>query len=85
MASMRKQTHLRTLIAILILMVFVIINTLMQLVDTYSEWYAWTLYGVMVAAVFVVLRYQQRLAVIPSAAILAIPFVLVLLGALLKI
>jgi positive regulator of sigma E activity len=85
MTPMRKETQSRTLSVILSLIVFVVVNTSMQLLNTYSEWFAWTLYALMVAAVFVVLRYQQRLTAQVSAALLALPFVLAALGALLQI
>lgn len=85
MDSMRKQTQSRTLGVILSLMLFVVVNTAMQLFNSYSEWLAWALYALMVVAVFVALRYQQRLTTTASAALLALPFVLAALGALLKI
>lgn len=77
---MRKQSQTRTLSAVLVLMLFVVVNTSMQLLNTYSEWFAWALYGLMLVVVFVALRYQQRLTGAASAAILALPFVLALLG-----
>ena len=66
-------------------MLFVAFNTTMQLTDLYSEWFAWTMYGLMVIAAFVVLRYQRRLTALISAILLALPFVLAALGVLIRI
>jgi len=85
MASMRKQPQSRTLSVILTLMLFVAFNTVMQLTDLYSEWYAWTMYALMVIAAFVVLRYQRQLTTTTSAIMLALPFVLAALGGLIRI
>jgi hypothetical protein len=82
---MRKQSHSRTLSVVLTLMLFVAFNTVMQLSDLYSEWFAWVMYGRMVIAAFVVLRYQRRLTATFSAIILALPFVLAALGGLIRI
>lgn len=80
---MRKQTQSRTLGVILSLMLFVIFNTSLQLVNRYSEWVAWALYALMVVVVFGVLRFQGRLTPLNTALILALPFVLGLIAALL--
>ncbi len=85
MDSMRKQSQSRTLSVLLTLMLFVAFNTTLQLADLYSEWFAWTMYGVMVIAAFVVLRPQRRLTATISAILLALPFVLAALGALIRI
>lgn len=77
---MRKQTQSRTLIVILSLMLFVAFNTSLQLLDGYSEWVAWVLYAVMVVAAVAVLYFQQRLTLLVSLLILALPFVLGLIG-----
>jgi len=82
---MRKQSQTRTLSVLLTLMLFVAFNTTMQLTDLYSEWFAWTMYGLMVIAAFVVLRYQRRLTATISALLLALPFVLAALGGLIRI
>jgi hypothetical protein len=66
-------------------MLFVAFNTTMQLADLYSEWFAWTMYGLMVIAAFAVLRYQRRLTATLSAILLALPFVLAALGGLIRI
>lgn len=83
--SMRKQTQSRTLSVILSLMLFVAFNTSLQLLDRYSEWLAWVLYAVMVAAAVAVLYFQQRLGLLSSLLILALPFVLGLIGVFLGV
>ena len=83
--SMQKQTRSRTLSVIVTLMLFVAFNTALQLLDQYSEWFAWVLYAVMVAAVAAVLYFQQRLSLAVSLLILALPFVLGLIGVLLGV
>lgn len=82
---MRKQTQSRTLSVILSLMLFVAFNTSLQLLDRYSEWLAWVLYAVMVAAAVAVLYFQQRLGLLSSLLILALPFVLGLIGVFLGV
>jgi hypothetical protein len=82
---MQKQTQARTLIVVLSLMLFVMFNTALQLFDRYSEWYAWTMYAVMVLAVFAVLRFQQQLPPSTSGLILSLPFVLAAIGVLLGV
>ena len=66
-------------------MLFVVFNTTMQFFDTYSEWFAWVMYAVMVLAVFAVLRYQQRLPIRTGTLILAVPFVLATIGMILGV
>ncbi|MBV9789649.1 MAG: hypothetical protein JOZ51_15790 [Chloroflexi bacterium] len=83
--SMQKQTRSRTLSVIVTLMLFVAFNTALQLLDQYSEWFAWVLYAVMVAAVAAVLYFQQRLSLAVSLLILALPFALGLIGVLLGV
>ena len=82
---MQKQTQSRTLSVIVTLMLFVAFNTALQLLDQYSEWFAWVLYAVMVAATAAVLYFQQRLSLGISLLILALPFVLGLIGVLLGV
>lgn len=82
---MRKQTQSRTLSVILSLMLFVAFNTSLQLLDRYSEWLAWVLYAVMVVAAVAVLYFQQRLGLLSSLLILALPFVLGLIGVFLGV
>lgn len=83
--SMQKQTRSRTLSVILMLMLFVVFNTSLQLLDQYSEWFAWMLYAVMVAISFAVLRFQQRLGLTVTLLLLALPFVLGLVGVFLGV
>ncbi|HEY0739165.1 MAG TPA: hypothetical protein VGD69_29865 [Herpetosiphonaceae bacterium] len=83
--SMQKQTQSRTLSVILMLMLFVVFNTSLQLLDQYSEWFAWMLYAVMVAISFAVLRFQQRLGLTVTLLLLALPFVLGLVGVFLGV
>ncbi len=64
------------------LILVIIFNTLMQLIDAYSEWYAWTLYAFAILAVVLTLRFQRQLTATMTALILAVPFVLVALGVL---
>ncbi|HEY0738358.1 MAG TPA: hypothetical protein VGD69_25795 [Herpetosiphonaceae bacterium] len=82
---MQKQTRSRTLSVILMLMLFVVFNTSLQLLDQYSEWFAWLLYAVMVAISFAVLRFQGRLGLLVTLLLLALPFVLGLVGVLLGV
>jgi hypothetical protein len=82
---MRKQSQARTLSVVLTLMLFVAFNTVMQFTDLYSEWFAWTMYGLIVIAAFVVLRYQRRITATIAALLLALPFVLAALGMLIRI
>jgi hypothetical protein len=82
---MERQTRVRTLSAVLVLIVLAMLNTLMQLANLYSEWFAWTLYGVAVVVIVVVLRFQQQLNSTVTAVLLAIPFVLAALAALIGI
>ena len=82
---MQKQTQSRTVSVIVTLMLFVAFNTALQLLDQYSEWFAWVLYAVMVAATAAVLYFQQRLSLVVSLLILALPFVLGLIGVLLGV
>lgn len=83
--SMQKQTQSRTLSVIVMLMLFVVFNTSLQLLDQYSEWFAWVLYAVMVAIAAAVLRFQQRIGLLVTLLILALPFVLGLVGVLLGV
>lgn len=83
--SMQKQTQSRTLSVIVMLMLFVVFNTSLQLLDQYSEWFAWVLYAVMVTISAAVLRFQQRIGLLVTLLILALPFVLGLIGVLLGV
>lgn len=80
---MQKQAQARTLSVILMLMLFVVFNTSLQLLDQYSEWFTWVLYAVMVSISGAVLYFQRRLSLLVTLLLLALPFVLGLVGVLL--
>ncbi len=79
---MDKTTRLRSLSALLMVVFIVVLNTLVQLSGYYSGWLALAIYAVAALLVFVTLRFQRRLSPVATAALLAVPFALVALGAL---
>ncbi len=79
---MTKQTRYRTLITIITLALVIAANTAMQLTDRYSEWIAWVIYGITVLVIIIALRLQPRISLLQLGILLAIPFVVIGLAAL---
>ena len=75
---MEQETHLRTLSALLMLVLFVIFNTLMNLLGYYRQWFAVATYSVELVCLALALRYQRRLTVVALAALLLVPFAVAL-------
>ncbi len=79
---MTKQTRYRTLVTIAALALVIAVNTVMQLVDRYSEWLAWVVYGVSALVVVFALRLQARISLLQLGMLLIMPFVVIGLAAL---
>ena len=83
---MQRQTQSRTVIAILMLIALIFLNTTLGAgFQLYSAWFAWVIYGVGVALMFVVLRFPQRFSAGTTFALLTVPFLVALLGAFLNV
>jgi|GEM_PF-5150200 len=82
---MKRSTQTRTLTVLLVLSALIGLNTLMQLLNTYSEWLAWVVYAIALLTVFYTLRFQGTLSSRAMTGVLAIPFIVVVLGALLGV
>lgn len=79
---MQKQTQSRTLGVLLALIGLALVNTLFSAgLRLYGAWLAWTVYFVAAAMVFVALRFQQRLTTATIVGLLAVPFVVAALFA----
>lgn len=82
---MQKQTQSRTLGVLLALIGLALVNTLFSAgLRLYGPWLAWTVYFIAAVLVFVALRYQQRLTTAMMAALLALPFAVAALFALIS-
>lgn len=82
---MHKQTQARTLSVLLALVGLVMLNTFLSAgLRLYGAWLAWTVYGVGIVLLAAALRFQQRLTGTMMAVLLALPFVLTLLLALIS-
>lgn len=80
---MQKQTQSRTLGVLLALIGLALVNTLFSAgLRLYGPWLAWTVYFIAAVLVFVALRYQQRLTTAMMALLLALPFAVAALFAL---
>lgn len=81
---MNAQTKSRTLGAMLAIVALIMVNNLLSgILKLYAEWYAWTITGVAVVVIVTALRFQGRLSTGVLLALLALPFVLAALGAIL--
>lgn len=81
--AMNPNNQLRTLIALVVLLAVAFLNTLLaSVLNAYNEWFAWAVFVVAIALVVVVLRFPQRFTTRTAAALLAVPFVLAVVGAL---
>ena len=80
---MNTQTRGRTFGALMAVVITVALNTVMAgIMNLYGEWFAWTIFALLLLLVVVVLRFQQHLSTIQTLALLAIPVVLAVSGAL---
>lgn len=80
---MNHRNRNRTLTLLLVLFAVEAVNTVMAgVLDYYSEWVAWTVLGLTIVLIAIALRFQQRLSATATAALLAVPFVLAALGAI---
>ncbi len=80
---MNSQTRSRTFGALMAVVLTVAFNTVMAgILDVYAEWFAWTIFGLTLLLVILVLRFQHHLSVPQTTALLALPFVLAVVGAL---
>lgn len=80
---MNSQTRSRTFGALMAVVLTVAFNTVMAgILDIYAEWFAWTIFGLTLLLVILVLRFQHHLSVPQTTALLALPFVLAVVGAL---
>lgn len=83
---MNAQTRSRTFGALMAIVLTVAFNTVMAgILDVYAEWFAWTIFGLTLVLVVLVLRFQQHLSVLQTTALLALPFVLAVVGALIGV
>lgn len=71
---MGQETRLRTLSALLMLVLFVMFNTFMNLLGYYRQWLAVATYGVELVCLVLALRLQRRLPVVALAGLLLLPF-----------
>jgi len=79
---MSGQSRTLTLLALVSLIALVFVNiTLGASLELYSAWYAWAVFGLGVVAVTLVLRFQQQLGSAARWALLALPFLFALCGA----
>ncbi len=81
---MNARTQLRTLSAMLMLVLIVMLNTAFQLRNTYDARVGLPLYAVAVAVIVIALRYQQRLSALMTGLLLLFPVVLVVLTGVLS-
>lgn len=82
---MTKQTRYRTLVTIAALALVITANTIMQLVDRYSEWLAWIVYAISVLVVVLALRLQAHMSLLQLGMLLIMPFVVIGLAALIGV
>lgn len=76
----------RTLWILIAVMALIMVNTYFgAIANVYSTWWAWTVFGLMIALAFVVLRFGRRLTLGATLGLLALPFVLSVLGAAIRI
>lgn len=79
---MNTQTRSRTFGALMAVVVTVSLNTVMAgIMNLYGEWLAWTVFGLTLLLVVVVLRFQQHLSAVQTLGLLAIPIALAIAGA----
>ena len=76
---MNARTQLRTLSAMLMLVLIVMLNTAFQLRNIYDARVGLPLYAVAVAVIVIALRYQTRLSSLMTGLLLLFPVVLVVL------
>ena len=57
-------------------------NVMAGILDVYAEWFAWTIFSLTLLLVVLFLRFQQHLSVLQTIALLALPFVFAVAGAL---
>ena len=81
---MNARTQLRTLSAMLMLVVIVMLNTAFQLRNIYDARVGLPLYTVAVVVIVSALRYQQRLSSLMTGLLLLFPVVLVVLTGILS-
>lgn len=79
---MNKPSHAVAMSALLMLVFFVILNTILNLAGIYRGWFAVATYAVAIACCAITLRFQGRLPGAALAALLATPFVVSALVAL---
>lgn len=73
------------MIAILMLIALVMFNTALGAgFRLYGAWFAWFVYGVGVAIIFVVVRFHQRFSTPAALALLTLPFLVALFGVFLN-
>lgn len=82
---MNQQTQTRTVLALCAILLIGGINTVtVGSLDSYSEWYGWTLFAMTLALAAFVLRFQQ-LSTTMAVALLSVPVVLAAIGVLIGI
>ncbi len=74
---MEAQTKLRSLLALLVLVAIIIVNTTMVLLNIFSPTVALALYAFTAISLFGALRYQRQLSRAATVILLAVPLVLV--------
>ena len=83
---MNAQTRSRTFGALVAVVLTVAFNTVMAgILDVYAEWFAWTIFGLTLVLVVLALRFQHHLSLLQTTALLALPFVLAVVGALIRV
>ena len=74
---MEPQTRFRTLIALLVLVAIIIVNTTMVLMDIFSPAVALSLYAFTAISLFGALRYQRQRSPTATFILIAVPLLLV--------
>ncbi len=80
---MMPQSRGRTAVTLIAAMLIVALNTLFSVAfHRYSAWFAWAVLALTVALIVVALRFQQRLTLVTTLALMAVPIVVAAVGAL---
>lgn len=83
---MSRQSTTLTMLALVTLVALIFVNIILGAsLELYSPWFAWTVFGLGVGAVALVLRFQQRLGAAARWGLLALPFLLAAGGAVIGV
>lgn len=79
---MDKRSQRRTLNVLLMLVLFVVVNTFLNLLDIYRGWFAIGTYAIEMLCFAIALRFQHRLPAALLTGLLLIPFLVATMVAL---